>query len=97
MVFTSTMTWDAIGDPEPIVLPGVDGKNPGYQKITLREQNAGATAGFTIRAPMIGSTAVQYQPGESVELTGQYPAGSTVGYIAAASGSLTMSIVAEGR
>ena len=97
MVFTSTFTCDAIGDPEPIVVPGRAYYDPGVQDLTLREQNAGITAGFSIRAPNIDSTAVQYQPGESVNFRGEFLAGSTIGYISAASGSLTMSLKGTGN
>lgn len=96
---TSTMTTDAVGSPEPIVVPGLPGVTGGFRKVTIREQNSQGTVGFNIYAPYELSTAVQYQPGEYCVFErregAMFQPGETIGYIAAASDSLTMSILAE--
>lgn len=96
---SSTFTTDAVGSPEPITVPGLLGVTGGFRKITIREQNSQGTVGFNIYAPYEISVAVQYQPGEYCVFErregAMFQPGEVIGYIAAASGSLTMSMLAE--
>lgn len=94
MLATGTLTTDAIGAPESIIAAYI------CRKITLREEDGGATVGFVIRAPYSGSAARTYAPGESAVFERRnsqacFNQNELIAYIESLSGTLVLEVLYE--
>ena len=88
---TYTLTVDAVGGDEPIVIQSPEG----CDYVILREQKKAGTVDFGVRAPTSSSPRVGYPAGDTVTLTpnkgrrGRFVYQETIGYISTDSGSVT--------
>jgi hypothetical protein len=93
---TSTYTIDAIGNPEPVTctIPGSV-----CAIITVFENAQAGTADYDVYAPLINSAPIRKPAGSKHEFRAQgtyrFSEGEIVGYLAAASGSMTFAQVEE--